>query len=154
VLGVAALGGKISLMGSLVFLVFLAAVLLALYLKGFNRAGRRMVGYWRARGTGVELQAEVIDNVANLAPGWFSGYYLAPVVRYYLDKRSYDAVIVNPSGIRRDPGSFMTIVVTPNSPDEPYDRYQGMGIRDGAALGNLLVLVGVLVLAILALARH
>lgn len=139
--------GKISVM---VYLVL--AVLLACFLKGSVKTCRRMVGYWRARRTGVEMQAEVVDNLWNPPVGWQkSADGLAQVVRYHLNERSYDAVIVNASGIRKDLGSFMTIVVSPNSPYEPYDRYQRVGAREQGNLLGLVVIVGLLVLA---LARH
>jgi hypothetical protein len=132
----------------------LAAVLLAFSRKRFVKTGRRMVGYRRARRTGVELQAEVVDNVANPRVGFDRGYALSPVVCYYLDGRSYEAVIVNASGFRTELGSFMTIVVNPDSPDKPYDRYQGMGDRESASVAALILIVGLLVVAILFLARH
>jgi hypothetical protein len=132
----------------MVFLVF-ALALPAISLIGLVRAGRREVGYLRARRGGVELQAVVTDGQAT--PSGRSGaYYLAPTVRYRLGERSYEATVVNAAGVPRNRGDGMTVVVSPDSPYEPHDRYQGMG----TVARNLILLFGLAVVVLLiALAR-
>jgi Protein of unknown function (DUF3592) len=132
----------------MVLLVF-ALALLACSVIGVVRAGRREVGYLRARRGGVELQATVTDSQAT--PSGRSGAYnLAPTVRYRLGERSYEATVVNAASVPRNRGDAMTVVVSPDSPYEPYDRYQGMGTQ----ARNLILLFGLAVVVLLiALAR-
>jgi hypothetical protein len=136
------------MMRVMVFLV-LSAIVLAISLFGVAQAGRREIGYWRARRTGVELQAEVVDNEATPSSRQRGAYNLVPIVRYHLGERPYQASVVNASGVPGDRGSFMTILVRPDSPYEPYDRYQGMG---AAARGSILLFVFAVGLLFLALA--
>jgi hypothetical protein len=135
------------MMRLMAFLV-LSALLLAISLAGVVRAGRREFGYCRARRTGVELQAEVVDNQANPSPRQRGAYDLVPVVRYHLGGRSYEACVVNASGLPGDRGSFMTVLVHPGTPYEPYDRYQGMGAAARASLMLFVLAVGLLLLAL------
>lgn len=130
----------------MVFLVF-AVVLMAVSTVGALRAGTREAGFLRARRGGVELQAEVVDIDASPAPNRGS-YFLTPVVRYHLDGHRYEAELVNPSGTPGARGSAMTIVVSPDHPYAPYDRYGGMG---GAARGWLMLFALSLVVLVMAL---
>ena len=132
----------------MIFLVF-ALGLLAVGLVGLVRAGRREVGYLRARRGGVELQAVVTYTQAR-STGRRGAYFLIPTVRYRLDEHSYEATVVNASSVPRNRGDSMTVVVSPDSPYEPYDRYQGMG----AEARNLILLFGLsVVVLIIALVR-
>lgn len=137
------------MIGLVIFMV-ISAVLLICSLAGVFQAGRREAAYWCARRTGVELQAEVVDNRASPSNRSKGTYYLTPVIRYHLAERSYEAAVVNASSIPRDRGDFMTVVVSPDSPYEPYDRYQGMG---AAARGSLLFFVLAIGLVLLTLAE-
>jgi hypothetical protein len=125
------------------FLVF-ALALLAFSLIGLVRAGRREVGYLRARRGGMELQAVVMDSQATPS-GRRGAYFLAPRVRYRLDERFYEATVVNASSVPRDRGDSMTVVISPDSPYEPYDRYQGMGTE----ARNLILLFGLAIVVLL-----
>jgi hypothetical protein len=124
--------------------VLFSAVLCGIGAVGTVRAVLREADFLRARRTGVELQAEVIDNDAK--PTTDSGqYYLTPVVRYSIQGRTYEAELVNASGLPGSRGSFMTIVVNPARPYEPYDRYQGMGATSRGWV--LMFLIGTALLA-------
>lgn len=129
------------------FVVF-ASVLVFCSLVGLTGAARREIGYWRARRGGVELQAEVVDNRATPAGRTRAGYYLIPVVRYRLGDRSYEAAIVNASTVPRDRGDSMTVVVSPDDPYEPYDRYQGMGPAGRGWVICFVMAVALLLLAV------
>jgi hypothetical protein len=62
----------------------------------------------------------------------------------------HGGVELQASSVPRNRGDSMTVVVSPDSPYEPYDRYQGMGT--GAR--NLILLFGLaVVVLLLALAR-
>jgi hypothetical protein len=133
---------------TMVLLVF-ALALLAFSLVGLVRAVRREVGFLRARRGGVELQATVTDGQASPS-GKRGAYDLAPVVRYRLGERSYEATVVNASSVPRNRGDAMTVVVSPDSPYEPYDRYQGMGTE---ARNLILLFLLTVVVLLIALAR-
>lgn len=118
--------------------VLLSAALCLAGAVGTARAAVREAGFLRARRTGVQLQAEVVDN--DTRPTVNAGqYYVTPVVRYHLEGRSYQAALVNASGLPGARGTAMTVVVDPARPYEPYDRYQGMGAASrGWVLGFLM----------------
>ena len=130
-------------MSAMLFVLLSAAVCLAGAI-GTVKAASREAGFLRARRTGVQLQAEIVDN--DTQPTLNAGqYYVTPVVRYHLDGRSYEAAVVNASGTPGTRGSAMTLVVDPARPYEPYDRYQGMG---AASRGWVLAfLMGAVMLA-------
>jgi hypothetical protein len=124
--------------------VLCSAALCVLGAIGTVRAAFREAGFLRARRAGVELRAEVVDNDAQ--PAMSAGqYYLTPVVRYAIEGRTYEAGLVNASGLPGSRGSSMTIVVDPARPYEPYDRYQGMGAT--ARGWVLMFLIGIALLA-------
>lgn len=91
--------------------------------------------FLRVRRRGVRLQADVVDNYTS-PTGNRNSYFLTPVVQYRLDGRSYKAELCNPGGGRGSVGSSMTVMVHPDHPYAPFDRYGGMGTRSR----NLLLL--------------
>ncbi|MFF3071244.1 hypothetical protein ACFVSN_01340 [Kitasatospora sp. NPDC057904] len=105
----------------------------------------------RVRGEGVRLQAEVVDydkRVGDRA----DEFYLRPIVRYYLNDRTYQATVGNASGSNPLPlGSFTTVVVSPKTPYAPYDPYQGIGGAVVFAFVALAAAVGMLYWAIVRL---
>ncbi|WP_433894367.1 hypothetical protein [Streptomyces sp. CA-111067] len=126
---------------------FLVGACLALVVGtvGAVRSAARELAFRRARRQGVELQADVVDNEPT-SSGNRGSYNLAPVVRYHLDGRRYTSTVVNASGAPGGVGGSMTIVVHPDHPYAPYDRYAGMGAmaRGWLALFALsLVLIAV-----------
>jgi hypothetical protein len=129
------------------FLLVFSAVFLVVATTGAVRAGLREAGFLRARRSGVELQADVLDNDTSPS-GKRGAYFLTPVVRYRLDGRAYTGTVVNASGTPGDRGSAMTIVVSPDRPYEPYDRYGGMG---AVARGWLLLFALSLALLVMAI---
>lgn len=129
------------------FLVFASALVLC-SLGGLVAATRRELGYWRARRGGAELQAEVVDNRATPSNRARGAYYLTPVVRYHLDGRSYEAAVVNAPSAPRNRGDFMTVIVSPGNPYEPYDRYQWMGPGARAGLVCFVLATALLLVAV------
>jgi hypothetical protein len=102
----------------------------------------------RVRREGVELQAEVVDYEKR--SGSRSGeFYLKPVVKYYLNDRTYQATLTNPPvGNPLDLGSFTTVVVSPKTPYEPYNPYASPTSTILFALGSAVAALAMLWLAI------
>jgi hypothetical protein len=105
-------------------------------------------GYLRARRKGVELQADVVENAPHAA-GQRNNYWLAPVVRYHLDGHKYLAEVSNASGRPGDTGGSMTVLVHPDEPGVPYDRYGGIGMIARNSLGLCLLAAGNFVIMLL-----
>lgn len=125
-------------------------VMLAGSTVGAVRAGLREADFLRARRSGVELQAEIVDNDAT-PTGNRNQYFLAPVVRYHLDGHAFVGSVLNASGVPGERGGFMTIVVRREEPSVPYDRYGGLGVQ---ARGWLAVFGVAVVLFAVVAATH
>ncbi|WP_290118992.1 DUF3592 domain-containing protein [Actinomadura sp. DC4] len=129
----------------------IAVTLMAFALVGVARAGRREFAYLRARRTGAELQAQVVDTLASPSRRAAGTYDVTPIVRYHLGERTYEATIVNASSVPQERGDSMTVVVSEDSPYEPYDRYQGMGAKARGSFALFALAVVVLLMALAAL---
>ncbi|MEW1862035.1 hypothetical protein OG896_01065 [Streptomyces sp. NBC_00669] len=117
------------------FFTVLATAGLVVGIGAAVKAVKDEAAFLRVRRRGVEIQADVVDNDASPV-GNRNTYFLTPVVRYRLNGRSYTAALCNPNGTPGGVGAGMTILVHPDHPYAPYDRYGGMGTQSR----NLLLL--------------
>lgn len=109
------------------FFMVLSSALLVVGICGLGKAIADEAAFLRVRRSGVEISADVVGNDASPSPNQ-NAYHLNPVVRYHVDGRAYEAAVCNP-GSRGHVGSGMTILVHPDHPYAPYDRYGGIGTR-------------------------
>jgi hypothetical protein len=130
--------------------VVLSAVGTLIALVGLVRAMINEAGFLRARRSGMELQAEVTGNGSSPV-GSGNAQVFTPVVRYAIEGRTYQAEVANSSGIAGS-GS-MTIVVNPEHPRVPYDRYGGLG-RAGRGSIAVFALTAVNLAAAIAILAH
>lgn len=131
-------------------LLVLTAFVVVTAIVSAGKAALTERAFLKARYRGVQLQADIVDNDTSPS-GRRGAYYLTPVVRYHLEGRAYTAAIGNASSAARSRGSSMTVVVDPEHPYLPFDRFGGMG---SAARGSLLVVPLAVVLVVLAIALH
>ncbi|WP_328473308.1 DUF3592 domain-containing protein [Streptomyces sp. NBC_00448] len=117
------------------FFTVLASAGLVVGIGAAVKAVKDEAAFLRVRRRGIEVQADVVDNDASPV-GNRNTYFLTPVVRYRLNGRSYTAALCNPNGAPGGVGGGMTVLVHPDHPYAPYDRYGGMGTQSR----NLLLL--------------
>jgi hypothetical protein len=136
-------------MAAMGFLVS-ACVLLLIGAVGAAKSGARELAFRRARRQGVELQADIVDREPT-SSGRHGSSILAPVVRYRLEGHRHTATVVNASGAPVGLGGSMTIVVHPDHPYAPYDRYAGMGMTARVWLAYFALSVVVVAIALASL---